>query len=450
MLMRSLFVLLLILASVGMLSAQKKSAKPDLKRGLVLYYPLASVEEANGGIPATVYGATPTGNRCGDPSYQFDGIDDYLDCGVPAGLNAPLPGLTISTWVHLKSAALPGLYLVAGRWAFDPKKDQFALFTNREGAVVFAVGDGKNMENGVTCKANLRMEQWYHVVATWNPNRELILYINGRFAAKAQQTGNGFNPRSDVSFKIGRQVTGESRPFKGNVDEVRVYGRTFSAEEVAALHKADNEVCNRIIIQGEVFNAKTREPVKGTTVIFENLEEDEEVLQVPTNETNAYEARLPIGTFYGFYARDERYLPITENLDARTLEPNMTFKRDLYVVPIEIGEIIRLNNLFFDFAKSSLRNESYPELNRLVGLFKRLPNLTVEIGGHTDNVGSDASNQKLSQARAESVRKYLISKGVQASRLTSAGYGEAKPVATNDTDEGRQLNRRVELRIVKK
>jgi OOP family OmpA-OmpF porin len=123
--------------------------------------------------------------------------------------------------------------------------------------------------------------------------------------------------------------------------------------------------------------------------------------------------------------------------------------KDLYLVPIEIGQIVRLNNVFFDFDKWDLRAESFVELDRVVKLLNENPTIEIEMSAHTDSRGSDEYNFKLSDNRAKSVMEYIISKGISPTRITSQGYGETKPVATNDTDDGRQLNRRVEFKIMK-
>jgi len=120
------------------------------------------------------------------------------------------------------------------------------------------------------------------------------------------------------------------------------------------------------------------------------------------------------------------------------------------VSPIEVGSVVRLNNIFFKFAKATLKSESFPELDRTVTFLEENKTLELEIAGHTDNVGSDATNQKLSQARAQSVVDYLVSHGVSASRLIAKGYGESRPVAFNNTEEGRAMNRRVEFKVLKK
>jgi OOP family OmpA-OmpF porin len=141
------------------------------------------------------------------------------------------------------------------------------------------------------------------------------------------------------------------------------------------------------------------------------------------------------------------YYSINENIDLTEVKEYEEIKRNILMVPVEVGEVIRLNNIFFDFGKADLLETSFPELDRVVKLLSENPKISIELSGHTDNVGSDADNLKLSDDRAKSVVAYLISKGVKDSLVLSKGYGESVPVASNDTEEGRLLNRRVEFKI---
>ncbi|HXH99137.1 MAG TPA: OmpA family protein [Sphingobacteriaceae bacterium] len=109
-----------------------------------------------------------------------------------------------------------------------------------------------------------------------------------------------------------------------------------------------------------------------------------------------------------------------------------------------VAEAIR--NLEFDFGKATIRSSSYPSLNRVADLLKT-KDFSLKLAGHTDNVGSDAANLKLSKDRAESVKSYLVSQGANSSRIEATGYGESQPIATNKTDAGRQQNRRVEFTL---
>lgn len=106
------------------------------------------------------------------------------------------------------------------------------------------------------------------------------------------------------------------------------------------------------------------------------------------------------------------------------------------------------HHLEFDIAKSSIKKDSYKELDQLVEYMQRKTAATIEITGHTDNVGNDDDNKKLSQQRADAVKNYLIQKGVNASRMKTQGFGSLQPIADNSTEIGRQKNRRTELKIL--
>lgn len=122
---------------------------------------------------------------------------------------------------------------------------------------------------------------------------------------------------------------------------------------------------------------------------------------------------------------------------------------DLTRQPLKEGETITLKNIFFEFDKAELLPRSYVELNKLQKIMKDNPRMQIEIAGHTDTLGGNDYNLQLSRKRAQAVSEYLNRKGIDRTRTRFRGYGSSKPVATNETDEGRQQNRRVEFMILK-
>ena len=197
------------------------------------------------------------------------------------------------------------------------------------------------------------------------------------------------------------------------------------------------------------MNARTKQPVV-SSIHYEFLPEGIEAGTARTDPaTGAYQIALPYGRNFGFSANAAGFIPVSDNLDLTNIEGYKEITRDLFLVPIEVGEIVRLNNIFFDFGKSNLRIESFPELDRIAKILNENQNMQIEISGHTDNVGSDDANLKLSTDRAKAVKDYIISKGINETRVVSKGYGKAKPVAGNETEEGKQRNRRVEFTILK-
>jgi OmpA-OmpF porin, OOP family len=149
-------------------------------------------------------------------------------------------------------------------------------------------------------------------------------------------------------------------------------------------------------------------------------------------------------------AKQDGFYAISENLDASTISEYTEIEKTLYLAPVEVGEIIRLNNIFFDYNQASMNNESFAELDRLVELMVQNPNMKIEISGHTDSEGADAYNLKLSQDRATTVENYLLGKNISKTRVVTKGYGESKPLASNDTEAGKAQNRRVEFKILGK
>jgi outer membrane protein OmpA-like peptidoglycan-associated protein len=157
---------------------------------------------------------------------------------------------------------------------------------------------------------------------------------------------------------------------------------------------------------------------------------------------------------YGINVKKEGYLFYSENVYVPKTEDYKELIKLIELEKIKVGERIILKNIFFEFDKADLLPESKMELDRLVELLNRYPAMKIEISGHTDSKGNDEYNLKLSQARAQAVVDYLISKGISKDRLQAKGYGETKPIAPNqnpdgsDNEEGRQLNRRTEFKIL--
>lgn len=205
-----------------------------------------------------------------------------------------------------------------------------------------------------------------------------------------------------------------------------------------------------VLISGKVLNSKNNKPISAK-IVYEELPEGKEVGTAISNDsTGEYKITLPGNKKYGFRANADGYLGINENIDLTNLTEYKEQKRDLFLVPIEKGEKIIINNLFFEFGKFDILPESFPELNRLAEFLNKNHDIKIQINGHTDNVGSNKDNQILSENRAKSVAEYLIRKGIAENRIKTSGYGESTPISSNKTDEGRALNRRVEFVIIEK
>jgi len=214
--------------------------------------------------------------------------------------------------------------------------------------------------------------------------------------------------------------------------------------------KAEDKPNPVVLVYGNVYNAKTKKPINAG-LQYEILPEGIVAGYAYSSPVDGnYKIVLPYGKNYSFMATADQFLSVSENLNLDTASTYLEIKRDLYLVPIEVGQTIRLNNIFFDFGNATLRAESFPELDRVVKVLNDNPKLEIEMSGHTDNVGGADINLKLSEQRANTVKEYLVSKNISQNRIVSKGYGETKSVADNNSEEGRQLNRRVEFTILKK
>jgi OOP family OmpA-OmpF porin len=204
-----------------------------------------------------------------------------------------------------------------------------------------------------------------------------------------------------------------------------------------------------VAVKGRVYNAKTNEPIEAK-IFYEKLPEGEEI-GIARSEagTGNYEIILPSGKQYGYLAEAEGFLSISANIDLTELQEYKEVTQDLYLVPVEKEQTIVMNNVFFDFDKSTLRNESFPELRRIATFLDKNQNIKIEIGGHTDSYGNDAYNQRLSERRANAVRDFFVQQGIAPERMQAIGYGETKPVVPGNLNiAGQQENRRVEFKII--
>ncbi len=186
---------------------------------------------------------------------------------------------------------------------------------------------------------------------------------------------------------------------------------------------------------------------------WENLATGRNVGQLKSNpQDGSYFIVLPLGKNYGYYAEKKGYYSVSKNIDLRNKTDALNITEDINLVLIEEMKekdvAVRINNIFFDTGEYTLQVASYPELKRLAELLKENPDMKTEIAGHTDNVGSEASNLRLSEQRAKTVVAYLAANECNSANLIAKGYGESKPVATNATEAGRQQNRRVEFKFL--
>ena len=197
-------------------------------------------------------------------------------------------------------------------------------------------------------------------------------------------------------------------------------------------------------IKGNILDKETQMPLNARLQI-KNLSTGRVAHESFSDEkTGEFLICLAQGEEYAFSIACEGYLFYSENFS--TFEDKQ--ERQIFLTPIKAGESIVLKNIFFETNSHSLLPTSFAELNTLIELMQKNPSLKLMVEGHTDNIGKEELNIKLSQQRAEAIVSYLTEKGIDPSRLKAKGYGFSKPIADNNTEEGRAMNRRTEIKII--
>ncbi len=202
-----------------------------------------------------------------------------------------------------------------------------------------------------------------------------------------------------------------------------------------------------VLIYGTVYDSGTDKPI-GADIVYEDLTADEGRGRTQSDPaTGEYKIILPYGEHYGLNASHEGYLPASGNVDIVEEKPYQEIRMDFHLMPLRAGQNIVLNNLFFVAGSAEIVMKSYAELRKMVAIVKQYPNMKFTIAGHTDDGNGENPRylQKLSERRAEAVKNYFVTHGIHADRITTVGYGKDKPVAPNDSNENRKLNRRVEF-----
>ncbi len=202
-------------------------------------------------------------------------------------------------------------------------------------------------------------------------------------------------------------------------------------------------------VKGRVFDRKTNLPLSARIDLTRLMDGETEVTTQSTEWSGQYLVCLPTGNDYALNVRKKGYMFHSENFalkDSNSITDPYII--DVYLSPLIAGEKVVLRNVFYATNSAILQSESMVELEMLIEVLTENPSLRLEIGGHTDNVGTAAYNLKLSQDRAKSVYDFLIFKGINEKRLTYKGYGLTEPVESNDTETGRARNRRTEVKIL--
>ena len=200
-------------------------------------------------------------------------------------------------------------------------------------------------------------------------------------------------------------------------------------------------------VKGTVTNKKTKEYLSAS-LEFSDLANNDKKIRDVSDKSGKYFTVLPANSDYGLSIQKKGYLFYSKNFSLATQIAERAFELNVELQPIEVGQKVKLENVFFDSKSFELSAKSESELKSLAHFLKNNTTVVLLVEGHTDAVGSSKNNQLLSENRAKAVQQSLLAQGIDGKRIKIRGFGSEQPVATNETEEGRQLNRRTEIKIL--
>ncbi len=326
--------------------------------------------------------------------------------------------------------------------------DEEGVYISQDGKTLYFSSQGHNTMGGYDIfKSEYKDGKWQQPVNLGypinTPDNDVFFTIassnqRGYYSSK-KKDGFGGQDIYMITF------LGASKPLVLSKDRlISSYRMAASAPKLAP------KIEQNTILEGVILDEVTLTPLQATIEITDNSK-NEILASFESNSTSgAYLISLKPGKNYGITVSKKDYLFHSENFNIPEDAMARKIKKDILLKKLEVGSKIVLNNIFYDFNKATLRPESIAELERLHRLMEESASLKIEISGHTDNIGTASYNQKLSEARAKSVVDYLLDKGISNDRLVYKGYGFTKPIASNETEEGRQQNRRTEFEVMGK
>lgn len=380
------------------------------------------------------------------------------------------------TW---STAINPGPPLNSKYWestpSISPAGDEILFSSNRPG--------GKGMKDIWTCKVNINEDGSLKFATPTNldsintdrdelspfihaDNRTLYFSSNGHYGlggydvfvsrrktarypwGRPRNLGYPLNTSKD---EIGFVVNGNGDKAFFSSDGIENRGRGREVYEVDLPEKLRPKRVK--FIQGKIYDADLDVPIQAIVEIYTTDSVPKKVFEtVSDKKDGSFTALIPTDNAkeeYGFLVRKKGYMFHSQHLTEDDPIINLRNSTQIQLERIEVGKSLVLNNVFFDFDSDKLKAKSYAELDRLIDFLRTNSRISIELAGHTDIKGNDDYNKTLSEKRANVVMKYLISKGIPESRLSSKGYGSSKPIADNNTESGRALNRRTEVVITK-
>ncbi len=392
-------------------------------------------------------------------SFSFDGKTMYFVTNKPGnnydvsssdGFTARTHDIFMSYWSEEKERWGPAKNLGS---SINSEYEERAVFMHPDGRTMYFSSNGEKSMGGLDIfSTELQDDGTWSIpknigypINTPDDDVFLVMSASGKhgYYASVKEDGYGDYDIYMITFR------GPEKPIVQS-NEDNLLANIAPVSETIMEESVEIKTTRLTILKGTVKDAISLNPIEATIEIVDNEKNEVVSIAKSNSSTGKYLVSLPSGKNYGIAVKAETYLFHSENFNIPAATNYQEITKDILLNKMDIGSKIILKNIFFDYAKATLRPESFPELERLVKLLTDFPTSRIEISGHTDNRGSRTTNQRLSENRAKAVVEHLISKGIDAKRLEFKGYAFDQPVATNDTDEGRQQNRRVEFKVLSK
>lgn len=381
-------------------------------------------------------------------SYSFDGVKLYFITDQKGGGGKAGNDIFFSGRMAMGNGQY-GKPQTAGT-KINTKYNEGSVFMTPDGKYMFFSSQGHNSMGGYDIfMAKWHQGQWLEPVNLGYPintpydDMFFAATANGKFAyiSSNRDGGKGGMDIYKVTF------WGPEKPVIYDTEDYLLASMAVPTTETTLERPKVVEKKSLTVFKGIVVDAITGKPLDADLELMD-VGKSEVINNSKTNSaTGKFLLSLPAGKNYGITVTKEGYLFHSENFNLPEGDDFNMVNKKVELYNIKVGSKIALRNVFFASGSADITSDSYPELDRLVKLLKDVPGLEIELSGHTDNRGSEKTNTKLSQDRAQAVVDYLISKGIAANRLTAKGYGPSQPVASNETAAGRQANRRTEFLI---
>ncbi len=392
-------------------------------------------------------------------SYSNDGKTLYFVSNKPGGFGHH--DMYITKWDNIKQDWGEAKNLGP---TLNTKYNEEAVLIHPDGKTLYFSSQGhKTMGNYDIFKSTLNddgswstPENMGYPINTVDDDVFFVINASGRrgYYSSFKADGHGEKDIYMITF------LGPEKPFQLNSEDNLLASIAKPVSEKVIEKQVDALTKRITILKGVTSDCKTLKPV-GASLELIDVDENKTLATFESNATTGkYLVSLPSGKNYGLIVRKESYLFHSENFNIPETAAYQEVEKDICLKKIEVGSVIVLKNIFYDYNKATLRDASKNELDRLTKLLKENPTIKIELSAHTDSRGGNAYNEKLSQRRAQSCVDYLIKKGIATDRLVSKGYGETKLIKSDaeiaklkfedEKETAHQENRRTEFKIIAK